>query len=209
MPFSSDNPPPLVRIFDFFKSILDSHSYESILIIHQDLYPAHPVDAEVFDSTHDGQNDPMCNDDGGQGAPSAEPIVPHLIGSDMVTQVLPSATNQATTAAPLRSGPSKKKRLMLASKRKQHAPSDHVTTELFSRCVPRCSPGLVAIKLVFVCLFEALQRPTQAAKIDTSAGADIQPAKRLCAPPMRKMLAPRCVTVMTCALLLMTFSKFS
>jgi hypothetical protein len=159
MPFSSDNPPPLVRIFDFFKSILDSHSYESILIIHQDLYPAHPVDAEVFDSTHDGQDDPMCNDDGGQGAPSAEPIVPHLIGSDMVTQVLPSATNQATTAAPLRSGPSKKKRLMLASKRKQPAPSDHVTTELFSRCVPRCSPGLVVIKLVFVCLFEALNAP--------------------------------------------------
>jgi hypothetical protein len=65
MSFSSDNPPPLVRIFDFFKSVLDSRSYESIPIIHPDLYPAHPVDAEVSDSTHDGQDDPMCNDDGG------------------------------------------------------------------------------------------------------------------------------------------------
>jgi hypothetical protein len=70
----------------------------------------------------------------------------------------------------LGSGPSKKKHLVLASKRKQHASSAHVTTELFSHHVLRCSLGLVAIKLIFGCLFEALQRPTQAAKIDTSAG---------------------------------------
>jgi hypothetical protein len=65
MPFSSDNPPPLIRILDFFKSVSDSCSYESILIIHQDLYPAHPVDAEVSDSIHDGQDDLTGNDDGG------------------------------------------------------------------------------------------------------------------------------------------------
>jgi hypothetical protein len=53
MPLSSDNPPPLVRILDFFKFVLDSRSYESIPIIHQDLYPARLVDAEVSDSTHD------------------------------------------------------------------------------------------------------------------------------------------------------------
>jgi hypothetical protein len=209
MPFSSDNPPPLVRILDFFKSISDSCSYESIPIIYQNLYLACPVDAEVSDSTHNGQDDPTGNDDGGQGAPSAEPIVPHLIGSGMTTQVHPSAVDQPTTAAPLGSGPSKKKHLVLASKRKQSAPSDQMTTELFLHHVPRCSPGLVTVKLVFGRLFEALQCPTQAAKIDTSAGADIQPAKRLRAPPMRKMLAPRCVTVLTCALLLVIFSKFS
>jgi hypothetical protein len=129
MPFSSDNPPPLIRILDFFKSISDSRSYESILIIHQDLYPARPVDAEVSDSTHDGQDDPTGNDDGGQGAPSAEPNVPHLIGSDTVTQVCPSAINQPTTATPLGSGPLKKKCLVLTSNRKQHAPSDQVITE--------------------------------------------------------------------------------
>jgi hypothetical protein len=113
MPFSSDNPPPLVRILDFFQSVSDSHSYESIPIIHQDLYPARPIDAEVSDSTHDGQDDPTGNDDRGQGAPSAEPIVPHLIGSGTTTQVSPSAADQPTAAAP-----SKKKRLVLASKRK-------------------------------------------------------------------------------------------
>jgi hypothetical protein len=96
-PFISDNPPPFVRILDFFKSILDSCPYESILIIHQDLYPARSVDAEVFDSTHDGQDDPTGNDDGDQGAPSAEPTVPHLIRSDTAVQVRPSAVDQLTT----------------------------------------------------------------------------------------------------------------
>jgi hypothetical protein len=33
-PFSSDNPPPLVRVLDFFKFISDPRSYESILLIH-------------------------------------------------------------------------------------------------------------------------------------------------------------------------------
>jgi hypothetical protein len=45
MPYSSNNPPPLVRVLDFFNSFLDPQSYQSILIIHQDLYPARPVDA--------------------------------------------------------------------------------------------------------------------------------------------------------------------
>jgi hypothetical protein len=88
----------------------------------------------------------------------------------------------------LGSGPSKKKRLELASKRKQPVPFDQVTIELFPHRVPRCSPSLVAVNLVFGRLFEALQRPTQATKIDTSAGADIQPTKRLQALSMRKML---------------------
>jgi hypothetical protein len=51
MPFISDNAPPLVRILDLFKFVLDPCSYESIPIIHQDLYPAHPIDAEVSDIT--------------------------------------------------------------------------------------------------------------------------------------------------------------
>jgi hypothetical protein len=123
-----------------------------------------------------------------------------------VTQVRPSATDQPTTAAPLGSGPSKKKCLVLASKRKQPAPSDQVITEFFPHHVPRYSPDLVAVKIVFGCLFKALQRPTQAAKIDSSAGADIQPAKRPWAPLMRKMLATRYVTVLTCALLLVNSS---
>jgi hypothetical protein len=91
-PFSSDNP-PLVRILDFFKFISDSCSYESVLLIHQDLYPARPIDAEVSDSSHNGQDDPKGNNNGGQGAPSSEPTAPNQIGSGMAAQVRPSAVD--------------------------------------------------------------------------------------------------------------------
>jgi hypothetical protein len=57
-----------------------------------------------------------------------------------------------------------------------------VTTELFLHHAPRCSLDSVAVKFVFGCLFEALQCLTQVARIDTSVGADTQPAKRLWAP---------------------------
>jgi hypothetical protein len=208
-PFNNDNPPPLVRVLDLFKFISDLCSYESIMLVHQDLYPTRPVDADVSESNHDGQDDPKGNDDGGQGAPSSEPIIPNPTGSGPAEQVHPSTIDQFTTAAPLGSGPPKKKCHVLASKRKQPAPSDQVTTELFPHPAPCCSLGLVAVKLVFGRLFEALQCPTQATQIDTSAGADTLPAKRFWAPSMRKMLAPMYVTVLTCALLLVTFSKLS
>jgi hypothetical protein len=156
-PFSSDNPLPLIKILDLFKFISDPCSYEFVLLIHQDLYPARPIDAEVSDSSHNRQDNPKGNDDGGQGAPSFEPIAPNPIRSGMVAQVRPSAADQLTTAAPLGSGPSKKKHIVLASKRKQPAPSNQVTTELFPHHAPRSSPGLVEVKLIFGRLFEALQ----------------------------------------------------
>jgi hypothetical protein len=198
-PFNSDNPPPLVRIIDFFKSISDPCSYESVLFTHQDLCPARPVDAEVFDSSHDGD----------QGSPPSEPTAPNLIGSGMAAQVRPYTADQLTTAAPLGSGPPKKKRLVLASKRKHSAPFDQVITELFLHHAPCSPPDLVEVKLVFGHLFEALQYPAQDAQIDTSVGADTQPAKRLRAVPMRKMLVTSYIIVLTYALLLVTFSKFS
>jgi hypothetical protein len=81
-----------------------------------------------------------------------------------------------------------------------------MTTELFPHHAPRCSLGLVVARHVFWCLFEAFQCLTQAARTDTSAGADTQLAKRLQALPMRRMLAPRYVTVLTCVLLFVNLS---
>jgi hypothetical protein len=121
---------------------------------------------------------------------SANPTIPNLIGIGMAAQVLPSAADQPMTATPLGSDHSKKKRLVLVSKRKQHASSNQVTTELFPHHAPRCSLGLVAARPFFWRLFEAFQCFTQAARTDTSAGANTQPAKRLRAPPMRRMLMP-------------------
>jgi hypothetical protein len=131
------------------------------------------------------------------GAPPSDPTAPNPIGSGTVTQVRPFAADQLTTAAPLGSGPSKKKLLVLASKHKQPTPSDQVTIVLFPHHAPRSYSGLVEVKLIFGHLFEALQYPTQAAQIDTSTGADTQPAKRLQALPMRKMLTIRYITVLT------------
>ncbi len=113
------------------------------------LYPTCPVNAELSDSNHVGQDDPTDDDDGGQGTPLADSTVPNLIGSDMAAQVLPSAADQLTTTTPLGSGHPKKKCLVLVSKRKQPAPSDQVTTELFPHHAPRCSLGLVAARFIF------------------------------------------------------------
>jgi hypothetical protein len=73
---------------------------------------------ELSDSNHDGQDDPMGDDDGGQGAPSTELIIPNLIGSGMAKQVHPSTADQLTIATSLGSGQSKKKHLVIVSKRK-------------------------------------------------------------------------------------------
>jgi hypothetical protein len=131
----------------------------------------------LSDSNHDGQDAPTGDDDGGQGVPSAELTIPDLIGSDMMTQVLHSDADQLTTDAPLGSGHPKKRRLVLVSKRKQPASSDQVTTKLFPHYSPRHSMGLVAARLVFWRLFEVFQCLAQAARTDTSGGADNQPAK--------------------------------
>jgi hypothetical protein len=72
----------------------------------------------LSNSNHDGQDDPTDDDDGGQGAPSTEPIIPNLIGSGMAKQVHPSTADQLTTDTPLGSGQSKKKHLVIVSKRK-------------------------------------------------------------------------------------------
>jgi hypothetical protein len=67
----------------------------------------------------------------------------------MAAQVLPFATDQLTTTAPLDNDHPKKKCLMLVFKRKQPASSDRVTTELFPHHAPRYSLDLVATWLVF------------------------------------------------------------
>jgi hypothetical protein len=95
---------------------------------------------------------------------------------------------------------------VLVSKCKQPAPSDQVTIDLFPHHVPRNPLGLVVVKLVLGCLFEAFQCLTQAARTDTSAGVDNQPAKSLWAPPMRRMLVPRYVTILICTLLFVNLS---
>jgi hypothetical protein len=74
----------------------------------------------LSDGDNDGHNEPT----GGQGAPSTESIALNPIGSGMTEQIRSSAAGQTTTGATLGSSQQKKKHDVLASKRKQPAPSD-------------------------------------------------------------------------------------
>jgi hypothetical protein len=55
---------------------------------------------------------------------------------------------------------------------------------------PRSLLDLVAIEIVFGCLFEAFQHTSQAISTGTSAGADTQLAKKARALSVKKLLAP-------------------
>jgi hypothetical protein len=109
----------------------------------------------LSDGDNTGQNEPTGDDAGGQGAPSTEPIVPNLVRSSMAEQIHPSAANQTTTDVPSDSDHHQKKRVVLASKRKQPASSDEVITELPPYRGPRSPLDLVAVEFVFGRQFEA------------------------------------------------------
>jgi hypothetical protein len=115
---------------------------------------------------------------------------------------LPTA-DQPVSAAPL-SGGQKRKRIILASKRKTTTSSYQVITELPFYHRSRNRLNLVSVNLAFGRLFEAFQHISQAIRTDATAGADTQPAKKSRAPSMRRILAPKYVMLLTCILLLVT-----
>jgi hypothetical protein len=200
LPFSSENPPPLVRVL-FFLNLSQINCL--ILSVQQDLYPPHQVDADLSDSTGEDRKQTAGDDVEGPGIPLIEPITFNLIGSNMAAPVCPPAADQLVSAAPL-SGGQKQKRTRLTSKHKTTASSDQVITELPSCHWSRNRSNLVSVNLVFGRLFEAFQHISQAIGTDATAGAYTQPAKKTRAPSMRRILAPRYVMLLTCILLLVT-----
>jgi hypothetical protein len=200
LPFSSENPPPLVRVL-FFLNLSQTNCL--ILSFKQDLFPPHQVDADLSDSTGEYQKQTAGDDVEGHGIPLIEPITSNPIGSNMAALVRPPAADQPVSVAPL-SGGQKWKRIMLASKRKTTTSSDQVITELPSCHGSRNWLNLVAVSLAFGRLFEAFQHISQEIRTDATAGADTQPAKKPRVPSMRRMLAPKYVILLTCILLLVT-----
>jgi hypothetical protein len=156
----------------------------------------------LSDCDNDGQNEPADDDAGGQGVPSNESIAPNPIGSGMTEQIHFSATDQTTTVAPTGNSQQNKKHIVLASKRKQPAPSDQVIIELPLYRGPQSPLDLVAVEFIFGCLFEAFRYTSQAAGTRTSVGANTQPTKKPRAASMRKVLTSRCVMILICTLLL-------
>jgi hypothetical protein len=200
LPFSSENPPPLVTVLFFLNlSPIDC----LILSFKQDIYPPHQVNADLSNSTSEDQKQPAGDDVEGHEIPLTEPITSNPIGSNMTALVHPPVADQSISAAPL-SGGQKRKRIMLASKHKTTTSSDQVITELPSYHGSRNRLNLVAVNLAFGRLFEAFQHVSQAIRTDTMAGADTQSAKKPRAPSMRRILAPKYVIILTCILLLVT-----
>jgi hypothetical protein len=200
LPFSSENPPPLVRVL-FFLNLSQINCL--ILSVQQDLYPPHQADADLSDSTGEDRKQTAGDDVEGPGIPLIEPITSNPIGSNMAAPVCPPAADQPVSAAPL-SGGQKRKRIRLASKRKTTASSDQVITKLPSCHLSRNRSNLVSVNLIFGRLFEAFQHISQAIGTDATAGANTQPAKKTWASSMRRILAPRYVMLLTCILLLVT-----
>jgi hypothetical protein len=151
LPFRSENPPPLVRVLFLFNL---SQINCLILSFKQDLYPPHQVDAELSDSTGEDQKQTADDDVEGLGIPLIEPITSNPIGSNMAAPVCPPAADQPASTTPL-SGGQKRKRVMLASKRKTIASSDQVIIELPSYHGSRNQLNLVSVNLAFERLFEA------------------------------------------------------
>ena len=173
-----------------------------ILSFEQDLYPPHQVDVDLSDSTGDEQKQPAGDDVEGRGVPLAEPITSNPIGSDTAALVRPPVADPSISAAPLGGG-QKRKRTILVPKRKTTTSSDQVIAELPSYHGSRNRLNLVAVPLAFGRLFEAFQHVFQAIRTGTSAGAETQPAKKLRAPSMRRMLVPKYVISLTCISLLL------
>jgi hypothetical protein len=90
LPFSSENPPPLVRVLFFLNLFLIDCL---ILSFKQDLYPPHQVDADLSDSIGEDQKQPADDDVEGHGVPLTEPITSNSIRSDMAALVRPPVTD--------------------------------------------------------------------------------------------------------------------
>jgi hypothetical protein len=88
--FSSENPPPLVRVL-FFLNLFPIDCL--ILSFKQDLYPPHQVNADLSDSI--GEDDVE-----GHGVPLTEPITSNPIGSDMAALVRPPIADQSVSLLP-------------------------------------------------------------------------------------------------------------
>jgi hypothetical protein len=152
LPFSSENPSPLVRVL-FFPQFYH-RSAVLFCLPNRNLYPPHQIDADLSDNTGEDQKQTVGDDVEGPELPLIEPISSILIGSNMAAPVCPPAADRPVSAAPL-SGGQKQKCVRLASKRKIIASSDQVITEPPSYYGSHTRLTLVSVNLVFGRMFEA------------------------------------------------------
>jgi hypothetical protein len=120
LPFSSDNPPSLIRtsaLLNLYCMVTNVY----FCLVTQDHYPECQVDVDVSDEDNNGLKEPVGDDAGGVGAPSVETFAPNLIRSSTAETPHPSAADQTITTTPSGSG-QKRKRVALGTKCKQDKP---------------------------------------------------------------------------------------
>jgi hypothetical protein len=196
MPFSSENPPLAVRVSSF-ANVLWLLSYLPLItlfhLLTQRLYPNHHTDVDLSSGDKDVLKVPTGDDAEGEGVTSVEQIAPSLISSNVLEQAQHSTTDQADIVAPSIDG-QKRKHPPPILKRKQSKPSaDQVMTQIklppYRR--PRSTLDLVAIEIIFGCLFEAFRHAPQAVYTGTSTNDEIQPSKKTRVSSLNTIIVPR------------------
>jgi hypothetical protein len=71
-----------------------------------------------------------------------------------------------------------------------------VTIELPPYRGPQSPLDLVTVDHIFGRLIEAFRLASQAARTSTLASEDVHPSKRARAPPLKKMLVPKCILIL-------------
>jgi hypothetical protein len=117
LPYSSDNPPPSVRITVLLVTFYPAINTFLWLVIH-DLYPDREIDVALSAEDNVRPNEPAGENAGGNGAPSVETFVPNPIRSSSARETHPSVADQAASTTPSGDG-QKKKCVVLGTKRKQ------------------------------------------------------------------------------------------
>jgi hypothetical protein len=129
LPYSNDNPPPLVRINVLLLTFYPAINIFFWLVIH-DLYPDREIDVTLSDEDNIGPNEPVGDDARSNEVPSVETLAPNLIRSSSTGETWASVAYRAASTAPS-SGGQKKKHVVLGTKRKQDkAVADQVIIEL-------------------------------------------------------------------------------
>jgi hypothetical protein len=154
LPYNNDNPSPSVRIpillLNFFLAI-----NTFLWFVTQDLYPDREIDVALSDEDNVRPNEPVGDDAGGNGAPSAETLAPNLIRFSSAGETRPSATDQAGPTAPSGGG-QKKKCIVLGTKRKHDkVVDDQVIIKLPPYREPQSPLDIVVVEHIFGHLFEA------------------------------------------------------
>jgi hypothetical protein len=123
LPYSSDNPPPSVRITVLLLTFYPAINTFLWLVI-QNLYPDREIDVALFDEDNVRPNESANDATEGNGAPSVETLAPNPIGSSSAGEIHPSAADRVASTAPS-SGGQNKRGVVLGTKCKQ----DKVVTD--------------------------------------------------------------------------------